>query len=687
MSIVRAKRDSQNGLVNHPSKPLAKLFEPFTIGAMRVANRLMMSGMSAGMILDKDGQVTPEMIAYYIERVRNGPGMAAIGAAAVVPTPGEFKYPLPLYSDHIIPSLKRLVDAVHEYDTKFGVQLWDPGGTEGRPDRVLISPSGLSSNARATPESMRRGPVNRAMDVDEIARVVSYFAAAAARCERAGFDFVEIHAAHGYLISNFMTPLYNRRTDHYGGSFENRVRFLIEIVRAVKTVLGDRVALGVKVNGDDFLPSEGWTLDDTCRLAPILEAEGADYLNITAGVVGAPRLTIPPMYEPQGCYTYLAEAVKPLVSIPVGTIGRIKDPVMANDLVSKGKVDFVGMGRPMIADPDIVGKARRGELDEIRKCLADCRGCIDEHMRSAKRGSATTSCVVNPRMTRESVCIEVQGASRKNPKRVLVVGAGLAGLEAARRTAFSGHDVTLCESRGWLGGQIRLAAMIPGRMEIADMLPWYELQLAKYGVEVRLDTTVDAKLMDEIAPDVVFVATGSVPQVPQDMMQSLSNAVNLNIMMVDELLEKGLTPGRNVLVVGGDQIGIQAADYLCEGGRKVCVAEAHAHFAPKLAVHDRWYLLNRTDEKQVRRVKNVRNVEVGNGDSVWLVTDLGREHLPGIDTIVFASDRRSNRSVAEIAKSRDLKTHIIGDAFDVVSEDAGTIFATIAQAYDAARQI
>jgi len=663
-----------------------ELFEPMTVGPMKVANRIMMSAMSAGMMLDKDGQITPEMIAYFIERVRNNPGMAAVGACAVVPTPEQWRYPVPIYSDHVIPSLKRLVDAVHQYDTKFGIQLWDAGGTEGG-KRTLISPSGLSSNARAKGGATMGPQLNRALELDEIGQVVGYFAAAAARGEKAGLDFVEIHAGHGYLISNFLTPLFNRRTDRYGGSFDNRIRFLVEIVRAVKAALGDRVALGVKFNGDDFLPSEGWTLADSCRLAPILQAEGADYLNVTAGVVGAPRLTIAPMYEPQGCYTYLAEAVKPLVSIPVGTIGRIKSPVMANDLVAQGKVDFVGMGRPMIADPDIVGKARRGELDEIRKCLADCRGCMDEHMRSARRGTATTSCVVNPRMTRESVCIDVEGVSKDNPKKVLVVGAGLAGLEAARRTAFSGHHVTLCESRSWIGGQIRLAAMIPGRQEIADMLPWYERQIAKYGVDIRLNTTVNEALLTSIAPDVVFVATGSVPQVPQNLLEVVTNAININIMMIDELLEEGRTPGDNILVIGGDQIGMQAADYLSENGRKVCVAETHGHFAPKLAVHDRWYLLNRTDEKKVRRVKYVHKVEFDTDDNVWLVTDKGREHLPGIDTIVFASDRRSSRSVAEIAESKGLKTHIVGDAFDVVSEDGGTIFANIAQAYDVARLI
>src|SRR5258705_10324564 len=225
---------------------------------------------------------------------------------------------------------------------------------------------------------------------------------------------------------------------------------------------------------------DGWPLADPCILAPTLEAQGADYLSITAGVMGGTRLTVPPLYEKQGCFADLAEAVKKAVSIPVATIGRIKNPVMANDLLEQGKADIICMGRAMIADSEIVDKSRRGELDYIRLCLGECRGCIDHEMRSIKRGSpGQVSCVVNPRMQRESVCIDIEGSSKDNPKKILVVGAGLAGLEAARRTAFSGHRVTLCESRSWIGGQIRFSAMVSGRPEIGGMLPWVGRQLAK----------------------------------------------------------------------------------------------------------------------------------------------------------------------------------------------------------------
>lgn len=664
---------------------LSQLFSPITVGAMQIKNRIMMPGMSAGMMLNSDAEPTPEMIAYYAERAKSRPGLMAIGASAVVPPSAPRKMPLALDHDRHIPALAKLVDAVHQYDTKFGVQLFDGGVQAG--DRLQLSPSGVPAMAAAVLDARER-PTIKTLSIEEIAEVVGFFSAAAKRCQAAGFDFVEIHAGHGYLISAFLTPYFNRRTDHYGGSLENRSRFLVEILRSVKEAVGDRTGVGVKMNGDDFLPKDGWILDDACALAPVLEAEGADYLSITAGVMGAARLTVPPMYERQGCFTDLGEAVKNVVKIPVATIGRIKNPKMANDLLAQGKADIVCMGRAMIADSEIVDKARRGALDDIRLCLADCRGCIDQEMRSIKRGSpGQVSCVVNPRMQRESVCIDIEGASKAQPRKVLVVGAGLAGLEAARRTAFSGHKVTLCERRGWIGGQIRLAAMIPGRNEIGDMLPWYARQLEKYGVELRLNTTVDKALIESLAPDVVFVATGSLPQVPQNLLDAVARVERINVLMIDDLLEERIEPGKVVLVVGGDQIGMQAADYLSEDGRQVYVAETHGHFAQKLAANDRWYLVGRTIQKNVRRFKDVRNIEIAPDETVHIATDKGKELLPGVDTIVFASERRSNRSMAEIAKSNGIETYVIGDASDVVSEDSGTIFANIAQAYDMARRI
>lgn len=667
---------------------LQHLFSPLAVGRLKAANRIMMPGMSAGMMLDHEGRPTPEMIAYYVERARTRPGMIAIGSGAVVPPVGHRRHPLSLHDDSHIDSLRTIVDAVHAHDTLFGVQLWDGGIQTG--GKVLLSPSGIGMKAGAVVESAADAPVVKVLTLDEIEAVIGHFAAGAERCEKAGFDFVEIHAGHGYLISAFLAPHFNHRTDRYGGTFENRVRFLVEILRQVRKRVGDRLAVGVKFNGDDFLPPDGWKLEEACRLAPILEREGADYLSITAGVMGAQRLTVPPLYEKQGCFSDMAAEIRRLVSIPVATVGRVKEPEMADALVRDGAADIVCMGRAMIADSQIVEKARAGALHEIRRCLADCRGCIDQEMRGIKRGDlSSTSCVVNPRMQRESVCIDIEGDKSHDPRSVLVVGAGLAGLEAARRCAFSGHRVVLCESRPWIGGQIRLAAMIPGRREIADMLPWYEGQLAKYGVDVRLGTTVDSALLESLAPDVVIVATGSVPTVPQDMLETLYSAENMAIFLADELLEEGGEVGENVLVVGGDQIGIQMADYLSEIDhvRNVYVIEGENHFAQKLAANDRWYIISRLIRKKVKRFKNVSGIAIEDGGKVLVNARDGVQEIERIDTIVFASERRSERSVLELAKTRGFQSHVLGDASDIASEDSGTILSNIAQAYDLARSI
>lgn len=663
---------------------LPNLFSPLTVGPMEIANRIMMPGMSAGQILDARAFPLPEMIAYFAERAQAEPGLMAIGATQVVPPSGPFRQPVALFDDDVVEPLARVVAGVKQFNTKFGLQLWD-GGTQGA-SRIQLSPSGIGASAQPVGDVRTQFQL-KALSADEVAEVVNHFATAAGRAKAAGFDFVEIHAGHGYLISAFLSTFFNRREDQYGGTLENRARFLFEILAAIRDTVGPDMGIGIKINGDDFFAQGGWAIEDACALAPMLEARGADYLSVTAGVMGGTRLTVPPMYEKQGCFTDLAAAVRNVVSIPVATIGRIKDPRMGEQLVVDGVADIVCMGRPMIADSQIVAKARAGQFDDIRRCLADCRGCLDHEMRSIKKGQpGQVSCVVNPRMQRESVCIDIEGSANGNPKTVLVIGAGLAGLEAARRCAFSGHNVVLCESRDRIGGQINWAKMVPGRGEIGDMLPWYERQIAKHGVDVRLNTNADAALIEALAPDVIFIATGSVPQIPQHLTTLVAEADGIDFVMADDVFEHGVTASDNVLVIGGDQIGMQLADYLSESGAHVTVAEAHNHFAGKLAANDRWYLTARCIAKGVKRVKNIHDIRLGDGGIV-LVSESGETALGQIGQIVFASERHSLRNLADFAQRKGIETHIVGDAFDVNSEDGGMIFSTIAQSYDIARRI
>jgi len=666
---------------------LPELFQPLKIGPMTVANRMAMSGMSAGIKVDSDGEIDPQMIAYLVERARGEPGMITIGASRVVPQKHSDTHTIQLYSDHVIPSMARMVGAVHEFGTKLGIQLWDGGGTEGTNIEGLISPSGLSSNVRTAmgdATSRQIAVNNRPLMIEEIQQVVQHYASAARRCAEAGFDFVEIHGAHGYLISNFMTPLFNRRTDEYGGSFENRTRFLLEVVAAVREAVGSTVGVGLKYNGSDFIGDQGWTIEESCRLAPLAEVAGADFITITAGLVGTPQLTIPPMYERQGCYTDLAAAVRSHATVPIGTLGRIKTPQMARDVIVEGKADFVCFGRATIADSQFFAKVRVGDLSEIRPCLADCRGCIDEHGMRHK-GVADASCVVNPRMGRELACVDIEGSAKDRARKVVVVGGGLAGMEAARMSAFLGHEVTLFERRAQLGGQILLARQMPGRHEIGDIIPWYERQLEKLGVDVRLGIEVSEAVLQESNADIVVIASGSLPAIPQNLIEMVLGADGTGIVLLDDLVEQKLPVGETVLVIGGDQNGMVVADYFAQAGARVTVAEPGHHFGYKLAAHDRWYLLNRLNAKHVTRIKDVHEIAFNDDEAIELETQAGPIALPKVDTIVFASERRSERSLVEAANRMGVRVIIVGDANDAASENAGTIFANIAHAYDNTR--
>jgi 2,4-dienoyl-CoA reductase-like NADH-dependent reductase (Old Yellow Enzyme family) len=654
------------------------LFQPLKIGSMEVQNRIVMSGMDPGFGIDDDGCVTDQLIEYLVERARSRPGMIVTGAKPVHPLgtadPNTIKM-VPLWEERVLPSLERMVKAVHQYDVKFGAQLNHAGLAHLPQESVCPS---------AIPEMTNMGLPLREASKADLKEYVRAFATAAERCLSVGFDFVEIHGGHGYLINTFLTPFYNRRTDEYGGSFENRIRFLLEIIRAIRQSVGCKVPIGVRVNGDDFIGQGGWNMSELSRLAPILERETADYVSISAGAstMGTLHYTVMPMYQEQGVFSHFSEEIKKHVAIPVVIVGRIKDPVMADNMIAQKKADLVVMARAQIADPEMVEKARNGDMADIRLCLGDCLGCIEGILR---HGEAT--CTVNPRLGREYLIREVEGEKKAAARRILVAGAGPAGLEAARRAAFAGHKVTLCESRGWMGGQVKLAATMPKRSEIGDIIPWYERQLNRLGVEIRLNVNVDAELLDQIRPDVLVIATGSLPEVPLGFVDGLSHIRDIEVLMVDELLEDKRLTGEAVLIVGGDQIGLQVADYLAERGKAVAVVEKAAHFGEKLANADRRFLMGRLIDKGVRRYKNVEKVDIQPTDDVWMVCGGKSERLPGIDTIVLANERRPNIFLAEVAEKKGIEVHIVGDASGVAGEGQGTIMAAIATGYDIGRRI
>lgn len=657
---------------------LKHLFQPLRIGSMEVKNRIVVPAMEPGFGIDDDGCVLDQHTEFVVERARSEPGMIVSGAAAVHPSGvsgPQLMNSIHLWDEHVYPSVEKMVKAVHAYDVRFGAQL-NHGGLNHLPEESLCP--------TVIPEMVQAKMPVREVTTDELKEIVAAFGFAAARCAAVGFDFVEIHGAHSYLINEFLTPYYNRRTDEYGGSFENRVRFLLEVVREVRRQVGNTFPLGVRLPGDDFIPDGGWNVEDLCLVAPVLEKEGVDYISVSqAGAAfGSLHVNIAPMYEPQGAFFRFAEQVKRHVSIPVATVGRIKNAVAADQLIGEGKADLVAMARAQVADPELAAKARRGDVADIRPCLAECLGCIEGILRYGE-----ASCAVNARVGREYLVKDIEGEKKDSPRRVLVAGAGCAGLEAARRAAFAGHRVLVCESRGWIGGQLRLAARMPCREEIGDIIPWFERQLNKLGVEVRLNTTVDQGLLDEYRPEVVIAATGSLPEVPLGYVNGLGNVRNLEIIMADELVEEERLTGDTVLVVGGNQIGLQIADYLATRGKTVHLVERGTRWAPKMANNDRHYLIGRVLSQAVTTYRRVHEIEILPDDEVWLVNAKGREALPGIETMVLASDRRPNIFLAEAAEKMGIECHIVGDASGVTEEGQGTIMAAITAGYDAGRMV
>jgi 2,4-dienoyl-CoA reductase-like NADH-dependent reductase (Old Yellow Enzyme family) len=509
---------------------LKHLFSPIRIGLMTAKNRLLMSAMSINFGVDENGYVTDQLTGYLAARAQGGAGMILVGGGGVHPTGLELPGLPALWDDGCIPALARMVAAVRPFDTCFGMQLMHGGRQSYHDRKVAPSPIPAPAVVKGTPKEL---------SVAGIAELVAAFGDAARRCRDAGFDFVEVHGAHGYLINQFLSPNANHRQDRYGGSFGNRIRFFLELVADIKAKAGADFPVGLRINGDDYIDG-GWTLDDALRLAPILEKNGADYLHVSAGVYGSTQLTIPSMYVAPGCFVHLAEVVKQVVNIPVVGVGRIKSPELADRLLKEGRMDVVAMGRALIADPMLPKKARAGKLNAIRPCIGCCLGCIH-----AVLALEPGSCVVNPDVGREYLMADDEKASVS--KMVLVVGAGPAGMAAARMAAMRGHRVTVVEEQGRVGGLLRLAAVPPGRGEIMEMIEFLTHEIERLGVVLQLNTALDDTLLDALHPDAVILASGSLPDMP--IIKGLFTT-GMDLCTVIEVLEGKIT-GDRVIILGG----------------------------------------------------------------------------------------------------------------------------------------
>jgi 2,4-dienoyl-CoA reductase-like NADH-dependent reductase (Old Yellow Enzyme family)/thioredoxin reductase len=617
------------------------LFKPIRIGSMMSKNRILMSAMSINFGVDDHGHINDQLTAYFTARARGGVGMMLVGGGAVHPTGLELPRLPALWDDACIPALSKMVDAVRPYDCRFGVQLMHGGRQSYHDQKVAPSPIPAPAVVKGAPKELT---------IKEIGELTKAFGDAALRCKLAGFDFIEIHGAHGYLINQFLSPNSNKRTDIYGGSFENRTRFLLELFTDIKAKCGSDFPVGIRMNGEDYI-SDGWTIDEALQLGGILEVQGVDYLHVSAGVYGSRQLTIPSMYVPYGCFVHLAEAVKAQVDIPVIAVGRIKTPDLADRVIKENKADAVALGRALIADPMWPVKSQNSKIHTICPCIGCCLGCIHAVLALEPGG-----CVVNPDVGREFLLKdETAGVS---PREVLIVGAGPAGLAAARKAVELGHRVTVCERTGQVGGALRLAALPPGRAELGDILTYLVKELERLKVQVRLNTAFSNKLLDELDPDTVILASGSLPDMP--IITGLFNT-DMQLCTVNEVLGGHAVTGDRVIILGGGQAGLVLADTLATQGKTVAVLHRKDHFAEELSSNDRFYLRERLKKDNVNLYKtSVIDAFLPFGvrfrvkDSVHILEDF--------DSVVIAEAMTSVREAANLVKGRDIKVHVIGDA-------------------------
>jgi len=542
------------------SEEFKHLFSSIKIGNMVAPNRILATGHATNLDDPRTSFPTPRQLAYWEARAKGGVGIIGTQVYCVHPSfllGGQ----VPFRHPDFVPKFKEVVDILHGYGSMVTLQLDHMGGAgDLMPDPVPL----WSASSVSSPLSWQ---VPHPMEVEEIRDVIDSYAYAAAMTREAGLDGVEIHCGHGYLPQQFLSPLYNLREDEYGGSFENRCRFILELIDAVRKAVGQDYTVGLRVSGHEFWDG-GYDIDYMTKVAKILAATGKlDYLNVSLGETRTYRVTVPSMYFPPGFAVYLAAAVKEIVDLPIFCIGRINDPVLAETILSNNQADVVGMTRATVCDPEMPKKAREGRLDEIRRCI----GCCECFQRASEERFFMT-CAINPTAGRERRWGELKPAEVK--KRVVVVGGGPAGLETARVARERGHEVILLDKSSELGGQTIIASKSPGREELTEPAHYYTYQMKLLGVDVRLETEATPELIEELGPDVVILATGSLPARP-----NIPGVEQPNVVECRDVLLDRAELGQRVIVVAGEHHmqGISCAIFLANRGKEVELINEELH--------------------------------------------------------------------------------------------------------------
>ncbi len=621
---------------------LQNLFSSIMIKTLELPNRAVMPPMGTN-LGNADGTVSEANLAYLKRRARGRPGLIITEISAVHPSGVAINSELGAYDDRFIPGLKKLADVAHAAGCKVALQLHHAGREslyllkEGK----AIAPSPIRSLVFGlTPREITRG---------EIQEIIAAFGAAAFRAREAGFDAVEVHGAHGYLLTQFLSSLCNQREDEYGGNRSNRSRFMVEVLQEVRRRVGIDFPISLRISTEECIKG-GYSVEDMQSILPNLVRAGADLIHASLGTHGSPGgiTSAPAEYEP-GFNVWRAKKVKEVVDVPVIAVGRFSDPALADEVIGRGEADLVAFGRQFLADPDFLVKTREGRPQEIRKCIACNQGCIERLI----LGEGKIRCAINPETGQETIYPQGPAAV---PRKVWVVGAGPAGLTAAYEAARLGHQVTLFEKEKNLGGQLLFACVPPFKSIYGEWIFWLASQVKKIGATILTETQVTDRMIEEGNPDVVILAMGGEKIIPA--------IEGIDLLLVGDawqILSGEVAPKSHAVVVGGGLIGMETADFLSQKGTQVTLVEALKR-SPVLKITSHGYMLHtRLRDKNCKLLFNTVVKRIAEG-SVTILSGGEEQTLSPVDQVIIAVGLKPRDDWQQILQARGIRHWVIGDA-------------------------
>ena len=622
-----------------------KLFTPFKVGNMEVKNRIGMSPMGTNSSFT-NGRKDAQEIDYFIERAKGGAGIIFMGCQMLNEkiAQGSMEGYLDTYT--VLPSLTSVCDGVHRYGAKIVCQISPGTGRNAFPDTFGNPP--ISSSE--TPSVFNPEIKCHAMTKEEIAQMMEGFKFAAGLAQDAGYDAIEIHAHAGYLIDQFMSPVWNLRTDEYGGSPENCARFPKEIIQAIKSVVGDTMPVIFRISLDHRVPG-GRTMDDSLKLLKILEEAGVDAFDIDAGCYETLDYIFPPSYLGESCMSYVCEEARKTVQVPLSTAGTLA-PDSALALIESGVVDFTNMGRALIADPDLPNKLMEGRPEDIRPCLRCNEYCIGRIWNKHTK----LGCAVNPQAM-EEVRFAVQKTDQ--PKNVVVIGGGPAGMEAARVAAIEGHHVTLFEKSDHLGGVMGDICTASFKQNIKKLTTWYKVQLKKLNVDVHLNTEITGEEEILASCDKIIAGCGAKPVIPPIPGIDGENVISI----LDVHRNPSLLKGEQIVVCGGGASGLDGAlEMASEMGKKVTVVEMLPQCGKDVFFINQITLFRKLAESNVTLMTSTKVIAMDDKGLTVECEDGAQKRLEA-DTIVSAFGMRPDLTVVDKIKEKyHIKTRVIGDS-------------------------